>query len=114
MNVLIDGSLYEIPARFKTDLASIPKILWSFVAPQYASYVAPSILHDYLYSCGQYNSRKFADEVFYSALRDKGVNPVTAANFYWAVRLFGSSHFSANNVNCTGTVYGYEKAYGIK
>lgn len=94
MNVTIDGDSYVIPKNFETDLASIPRILWPFLAPQYSGFVAPAILHDYLYSSNMGVSRKFADEVLYSALIMEGVSPFTATKFYLAVRLFGSSHFN--------------------
>lgn len=98
MRVNIDGEKYIVPKNFDTDLASIPRILWPVLAPQYSSFVAPAILHDYLYRCHPTASRKFADEVLYSALITKGVTTFTASKFYLAVRLFGGSHFE--NANC--------------
>lgn len=101
MYVTIDGEIYVIPRHFTTDLASIPKPLWSFISPQYAGYVAPSILHDYLYSCSNLCTRRYADEVLYSALLSKGVSQFTAAKFYFAVRIFGKNHFAKGNHICT-------------
>ena len=100
MRVTIDGKKYVVYKNFKTDLASIPRFLWPIFAPQYAGFVAPSILHDYLYRCHTRNSRQFSDEVLYSALLAEGVTTFTAAKFYMAVRLFGSSHFGKNNEDC--------------
>lgn len=96
IHITIDGRLYVIPKNFKTDLASIPRPLWPIFPPQYTQFVAPAILHDYLYRCGTNINRKFADEVLYSALIIQGVSIFTAMKFYTAVRLFGSSHFSKN------------------
>jgi len=106
MRVDIDGDYYVVPKGFKTDLASVPRILWSIVAPQYTGFVAPAILHDYLYSCGNLGGRKWADEVLYNALLKEGVSKFTAARFYGAVRLFGGDHFEAHNKLCTRIVYG--------
>lgn len=93
MKVSIDGKPYIIPKDFKTDLASIPRILWPIIAPQYSGFVSPAILHDYLYRCNNNFSRQFIDEILYSALITMNVTPFTASKFYLGVRLFGDSHF---------------------
>lgn len=93
MNVIIDDKKYVIPKDFETDLASIPRLLWPIFAPQYSSFVAPAILHDFLYRCNNNVSRLLADEIFYSALITENVTPFTASKFYLGVRLFGRSHF---------------------
>lgn len=107
MRIKIDGDHYVIPKGFKTDLASIPSFLWPFIAPQYTSFVAPAILHDYLYNCGNLGSRRWSDEVLYSALLSEGVDQFTSIKFYLAVRLFGSNHFEEHNYFCTRNVYGH-------
>ena len=106
MHVLIDGDYYVIPKGFKTDLASIPRVLWSIIAPQYTNYVAPAILHDYLYSCGNIGSRKWADEILYNALISEDVSKSTSLKFYFSVRIFGANHFDEHNELCTRNVYG--------
>lgn len=93
MRVTIDDKKYVIPKDFETDLASVPRLLWPIFAPQYSGFVAPAILHDYLYRCNTNINRKFADEVLYSALIAENVTPFTASKFYIGVRLFGGSHF---------------------
>lgn len=93
IKVSIDGKKYTIPKNFETDLASIPRFLWPILAPQYAGFVSPSILHDYLYRCKNNITRQFADEVLYSALIAENVTAFTASKFYLGVRLFGRSHF---------------------
>ncbi len=93
MRVTIDERKYIIPKNFKTDLASIPRVLWPLLAPQYSGFIAPAILHDYLYRCNDNTTRQFADEVLYSALITKNVTPFMASKFYLGARLFGESHF---------------------
>lgn len=93
MKVTIDDKKYVVPKGFETDLASIPRILWPIFAPQYSGFVAPAILHDYLYRCNNNITRQFADEVLYSALITEDVTPFTASKFYLGVRLFGGSHY---------------------
>jgi hypothetical protein len=105
MRVIIDGQHYVIPKNFKTDLASIPRPLWPFIAPQYTGFVPPAILHDYLYSCGNLGSRGWADEVLYSALISEGITKQLALNFYLAVRLFGASNFNSASNYCSRIAY---------
>jgi hypothetical protein len=93
LKVTIDGKKFTIPKNFETNLASIPRILWPILAPQYSGFVSPAILHDYLYSCNRNVTRQFADEVLYSALISEDVTSFTATKFFIAVRLFGGSHF---------------------
>lgn len=93
LRVKIDDKKYIIPKGFETDLASVPRFLWPIFAPQYSGFVAPAIIHDYLYRCPNDVTRKFADEVLYSALIAENVTPFTASKFYLGVRLFGQSHF---------------------
>ncbi len=93
MKVTIDDKKYIVPKSFETDLASIPRVLWPILAPQYSGYVAPAILHDYLYRCSNHSTRQFADEVLYSALITENITPFMASKFYLGVRLFGGSHF---------------------
>lgn len=93
IGVLVDGRFYVIPEGFETDLASIPRPLWSFISPRYSAFIAPAILHDYLYRCANVPSRRYADKVFYSALLDNHVTAFTAWKFFAAVRLFGWNSF---------------------
>ncbi len=99
MGVEIDGKRIVIPKNFKTDLASIPRMFWPFLAPQYSGFVAPAILHDYLYRCSN-TSRVYADEALYSALITEDVTAFTASKFFVAVRLFGRSHFKRHHGEC--------------
>ncbi len=93
MDVTIDGNRMVVPIHFKNDLASIPRFLWPILPPQRANYVAPAILHDYMYTVRKW-PRSYADAVFYSALRAQGTSwPV--ANIMWlGVRLGGAPHFN--------------------
>lgn len=100
MRVTIDGKKFTVPKDFQTDLASIPRLLWPILAPQYSGFVAPAILHDYLYRCNTVVTRQFADEVLYSALLAEDVSRFTASKFYLAVRIFGSTHFGQYSRTC--------------
>lgn len=94
ISVIVDDRIITVPSAFETDLASIPRIFWPFMAPQYASFVYPAILHDYLYRCSENNSRSYADAVFYYALLNNGVSKYTAGKFYFIVRMFGAHAYT--------------------
>lgn len=92
MSVTINNKTIIVPQDYQTDLASIPRWLWPIIAPTNSSFIAPSILHDYLYSCIGY-TRKEADDIFYHALIESDVSSMRAYEMYLAVRLFGGSHY---------------------
>lgn len=85
---------YEIPPGFTTDLASIPKALWSIYSPHKANTIPAAIIHDHIYFCPGEMTRKEADSIFYDALIYKHVTTGTAFKYWLAVRMFGSSHFN--------------------
>jgi hypothetical protein len=93
----IEDQIFIVPAGFESDLASIPRWYWPILSPRYSSFVYPAIMHDYLYSCPGALTRKYADDALFAALVSEGVSKYTAYKFYYAVRLFGSSHFKKNN-----------------
>lgn len=94
MTVLIDRDKVTVPKGFKTDLASIPKQLWSIYSPAKSETMSASILHDYFYNCKSHYTRLQADNIFYYSLIDKQL-PVARAALYWsAVRMFGASAFN--------------------
>ena len=103
IEVEIDNVIVTIPASFNTDLASIPRWYWSFLSPAYSGFIAPSILHDYLYGCPNGRRRYEIDSIFYNALRADEVGFPTAIKMYFAVRVFGHSHYDKNRV-CLGQV----------
>ncbi len=91
--IAVDDTVISIPKGFVTDLASIPRALWPVLAPQYSGFVYPAILHDFLYRCPDEITRKYADDVLYSALLSEGVSRYTATKFWLGVRAFGGAHF---------------------
>ena len=93
MDVIINGRHLNVPKGFVTDLATIPRIFWSFDSPFDGKYMSAAILHDYLYSCSIAHSRQEADRILYSAMREEGASKWTANKFYVAVRLGGGSHY---------------------
>lgn len=93
MTIYINGKLLKVPKGFVTDLASIPRIFWSFDSPFNGKYMSAAILHDYLYACSIAHSRQEADRILYSAMLAEGSSKWTANKFYFAVRTGGGSHY---------------------
>lgn len=80
---------YIVPKHFETDLASVPRWFWSFFPPQRKEFIAPAIIHDYLYACTNATNRHEADSVFYYALRKEGVSVLTSYKMWVGVRIGG-------------------------
>ncbi len=61
------------PSDDNSDLASVPFVLWWFIA-SYGHQTAPALLHDHLLkSCTTSAERREVDRIFREALRDAGV-----------------------------------------
>lgn len=90
----VDGEYASVPKGFKTDLATIPRWYWSIISPARSDLITASIIHDYLYTCPGMISRLDADSIFYHALINDGVTEYVAGKMFFAVRLFGKSHFN--------------------
>ena len=89
------GHLLEVPIGFITDLASVPRYLWLTFPPS-GLHNGAAILHDYLYSkfCRYKDiTREEADKIFLELMKELGVPAWKRYAMYYAVRLFGKSHF---------------------
>ena len=108
VGVEIKGSKITVKKDFVTDLASVPRMCWAFIAPWDVARAA--IIHDLLYkrirqyraecSKGLKNSedpkvindaKKAADDVFHMAMKDAepSVAKWKIAAAYYSVRMFG-------------------------
>ena len=76
---------FTIPAGFRTDFASVPRIV-VWLIPRFGRYTAAAILHDWLCTVGietgQVTSRE-ADGLFRRVMREQGV-PVVRRWLMWA------------------------------
>ena len=92
----VSGRRYPVPAapgqRVETDLASVPTLVWAFIA-SYGRQSAPAVLHD-VYAApfddpsssdrrAELARRREVDRVFRTALREQGVPRLRAA-LMWA------------------------------
>ncbi len=90
---LSNGDIITIPVGFRTDLSSVPNILWFAFSP-YGNFLLGALIHDYLYVTRSHN-RKFADLEMY--IWSKSLNPKRGIDNilrYWAVRAFGGSWYN--------------------
>lgn len=84
----------DIPAGFITDGASIPRFFWRFIGHPFESeYICVYVEHDYDYAVGKI-PRKYADKKLLDGLKAKGVGYFKRYAIYFAVRLFGASHYN--------------------
>lgn len=89
------GMFWEVPAWFKTDLASVPRAAW-YLFPPSGEYAAAAVLHDYLTE----NRVKIAnrdhialtqkviDKMFLEAMKATGTSMLRRYPIYGAVRVF--------------------------
>ena len=82
------GYQVDVPAGFRSDLASIPALVRPFWSRLEGETAAAAVLHDYLYTV-HITSRREADRLFYEALGATGVRPYKRWAMWLAVRLFG-------------------------
>jgi hypothetical protein len=85
--------IITVPKGFRTDFASIPKILYALPFITDADkFNKAAVLHDFCY-CTKLFDRKQCDELFYRAMEIVGIPEWKRILFYHVVRLFGRSHF---------------------
>ncbi len=87
-------AIITVPAGFRTDFASIPRMLWP-ILPPHGKYSRAAVVHDYLYSIRGKASRALpytraeCDEIFLIAMAELGVSWATRWVMYLGVRLGG-------------------------
>jgi hypothetical protein len=87
--------IISVPRGYVTDLASVPRALWT-IFPPHGRYAKAAIIHDYLYS-NAIISKQWADNVFYEAMGVLNVPKWRKTVMYWAVRLFGRGNYAKIN-----------------
>lgn len=81
-------AVFRVPAGFETDLASVPRVLWSLVPP-HGKYAKAAILHDWLITEYPFGAvREVADKLFYDAMLVLQVPKLQAKLMYYAVRVY--------------------------
>lgn len=85
------GIVIRVPKGFKTDLASIPRIVWP-ILPPHGYYGKAAVIHDYCY-VHAIESKRWADDVFLEAMGILGIPRWKQIVMYWSVRLFGRGNY---------------------
>ena len=80
------GSVYVVKRGFNTDLASIPRFLWSLLPP-HDRYLSAAILHDYFCE-SEWVSRLDGDKLFLEAMGHSNVANWKRKIIYLSVRLY--------------------------
>lgn len=86
---LSNGQEITIAAGYKTDFASVPRLLWGIVSTVGKHNLA-TLIHDWIYD-NRIGTRKAADLEMLYWLRKSGVSDVKAYMMYVAVRIGGKS-----------------------
>lgn len=87
------------PVGMTTDLASIPRFAWAYIAPDDPAIEFPSIIHDRLYLLGgdlgdgRVLTRQQADDVLIDGMTVCGARWDQMKIVRFAVRTFGGSHW---------------------
>ena len=84
-------SVFTVPAGFKTDLCTIPRIFWSFIASDDKDMLEASIVHDFLYSkeSDWLFNRKRCDIILTEAMEQLGASELKMNLVYLIVRALG-------------------------
>ncbi len=96
IHIMIDKKKYTVAKGFKTDLASIPRPIWSIMSPAHSSLMRPAIVHDWFYKQTCEFDRAQTDLIFYHMLKNDGISDARASLMYYAVRLFGAQFYKDN------------------
>jgi hypothetical protein len=83
-------TLYTVEAGFRTDFATIPRVLWPWLGHPAAEFAQAAVLHDWLYVTMAAGSRARADAVFREAMRVLGVAAWKRWLMWAGVRLGGA------------------------
>lgn len=83
--------IYTVPAGFRTDLATIPRVFWS-VFPPHDTYAKAAVIHDYLYE-NAIGTKKEADDLFKEMLEVCGLPKWKVLAMYYSVKAFGKGKF---------------------
>lgn len=85
------ADVIRVPAGFVTDLASIPRWLWSLIPPD-GKYAKAAIVHDYLYTQA-IGTKSYADDIFLEAMTVLGVPTWKRKVMHTAVIFFGRGSY---------------------
>jgi len=88
------GNSIDVPLKFMTDFASVPRPLW-VILPRWGKYGNAAVIHDYCY-WEQGRSRLESDRIFREAMEVLKVPKWQIRVMYYAVRLGGGLAWAGN------------------
>lgn len=95
---LPDIGIIVVPAGYRTDFASIPRVFWRLMPPG-GQYREAAVVHDYLCDVEpKVCSHIEAADVFGEAMAELGVKPWKRRMMVWAVKRFGPRFAAAPRV----------------
>jgi len=95
-----DKKTWKAPKGYKTDGASIPRVLWSLVgSPFTGHYLKAAILHD-VYCDLKSRDWRLVHNMFFEAMIASDVNVTQAKIMYYAVYRFGPRWVVDRNIPC--------------
>lgn len=106
-----DGEAIIVPAGFRTDLASIPRLFQNLV-PVNGRHRAAAVLHDYLFVV-QDRPRSAVDAIFLRAMEASGVSWAQRWVMYAAVRVGGWMPWRHNAAEREGNRSAFLASYGL-
>ena len=95
------GRDITVPSGFVTDLASVPRPLWSLFPPS-GKYLEAAVVHDFLYVT-EYPpdlivTKKMADQIFLEAMKSLGISAPIRYVMYLGVRFGGKGRWKDGDV----------------
>ena len=98
--VKVDGQTINLPHEFRTDGASVPRVLWPVIgSPFDPRVIGAALVHDYLYTSQNWRTRAWSDMAF-RALLIQDCTPAWKAWIMWlGVRVFGWRYWRINTGN---------------
>lgn len=83
-----------VPVGYETDLASVPRIVWSIIRPDDPTVRRAAVIHDYIYTnLTNYITKKEADDLFHVMLLEDCTYPLKARVMWCAVRVGGRGNW---------------------
>ena len=91
------GQDWVIPVGFRSDGASVPRVLWRLLSPAIDPQTLwASLIHDYCYLY-RITTRQMCDAAYRDQLIEDGYPAWKARLTYCGLRLFGGSHWGGAN-----------------
>ena len=99
--IIIEVLTIEVPKKFISDLASVPRFLQGLI-PRFGKYNAAAVAHDWLFIHGKITgrviSRALTDRIFLAIMRETKCG-WRKKLMYTAVRMFGKCLWDKNRKN---------------